>query len=44
MLDIGKHHKRGKQWTTLKEIKKRQEYHMMSGDESSTSICHQIYM
>jgi hypothetical protein len=29
MLDIGKHHKRGKQWTTLKEIKKRQEYQMM---------------
>ena len=24
VLDIGKHHKRGKQWTTLEEIKKRQ--------------------
>ena len=24
MLDIGKHHKRGKQWTTLEELKKRQ--------------------
>jgi hypothetical protein len=24
ILDIGKHHKRGKQWTTLEEIKKRQ--------------------
>ena len=24
MLDIVKHHKRGKQWTTLEDIKKRQ--------------------
>ena len=24
MLDIGKHHKRGNQWTTLEKLKKRQ--------------------